>query len=64
MAMSDRARFAVIEPKHAKRIKQASREADARALATGKTTLRDLERKNAFLSPERVTVRWDRSGRL
>lgn len=42
-------------------LKQASRDADERALAEGRLTPAELERKNLFLDPARTIVHWDRS---
>jgi len=43
------------------REKQASREADERALASGRATVAELEAKNAFLRADRTIVHWNRS---
>lgn len=40
--------------------KEASREADERALANGATPA-DIERKNAFITADRTNVHWDKS---
>lgn len=41
------------------REKQASREADAKALAEGRITQEELARKNVFLSAERFDIDFD-----
>jgi hypothetical protein len=61
---ADRPRYQHVAPEELERLKQASRDADARALAAGVLTREGLEQKNAFLRPDRTVVRWDRSGRL
>jgi hypothetical protein len=48
------------DPIDREREKQASRDADERALASG-VSVEAIERKNAFLTPERVVVHWDPS---
>lgn len=44
--------------------KEASRKADEEAVASGKMTPRDIEKKNLFLDPAKTIVHWNRSGKL
>ena len=43
------------------REKQASRDADERAVVEGRMSLRDLEAKNAFVRADRAVPRWKRA---
>jgi hypothetical protein len=61
---AERPRFEQVSVEQVDREKQASRDADHRALATGRMTPRDIERKNLFLDPARTTVHWERAGKL
>ena len=58
------AQFEQLTPEQVESLKQASRDADERAIAAGKLTPREVERRNLFLDPRRTVVHWDRSGRL
>lgn len=57
-------RFERLSFEQIEREKQASRDADDRAVASGTMTPRDIERKNLFIDPARTIVHWERSGRL
>lgn len=46
------------DPDERARQKQASRDADERALAAG-VSFAEIEAKNAFLTPDRVVIHWD-----
>jgi hypothetical protein len=46
------------DPQEREREKQASRDADERALANG-MTIAELEAKNAFLTADRTIIHWD-----
>jgi hypothetical protein len=46
------------DPQVREREKQASRDADERALANG-VSAEEIEAKNAFLTPDRVVIHWD-----
>lgn len=46
------------DPQVREREKQASRDADERALANG-MSIAELEAKNAFLTPDRAIIHWD-----
>ena len=46
------------DPQDREREKQASRDADERALANG-VSAAEIEAKNAFLTPDRVVIHWD-----
>ena len=46
------------DPQEREREKQASREADERALANG-VSVAEIEAKNAFLTPDRTIIHWD-----
>jgi hypothetical protein len=46
------------DPQEREREKQASREADERALANG-MSVAEIEAKNAFLTPDRTIIHWD-----
>jgi hypothetical protein len=48
------------EPEEREREKQASREADERALAAGESA-EAIDARNAFLTANRTIVHWDRS---
>jgi len=61
---AEKPRFVQISIEQGEREKQASRDADELALASGTMTLRDIERKNLFLDPKRTIVHWERAGRL
>jgi len=50
-----------LDPVERAREKQASREADARAIAEGRMSPDDLARKNVFLSAERFEIDFDRA---
>jgi hypothetical protein len=41
--------------------KAVARDADERAIAEGRLTPAELERKNLFLDPARTIVHWDRT---
>lgn len=41
--------------------KQASRDRDEELVRSGQATWEDIERKNAFLTPERTIVHWERA---
>jgi hypothetical protein len=47
-------------PEQREREKQASREADERALAAGESA-EAIDARNAFLTADRTIVHWDRS---
>ena len=49
------------DPAEREREKQASRDADEKALIDGTMTVEEIERKNAFLTADRVIIHWDRS---
>jgi hypothetical protein len=51
------------DPEERQREKQASRDADERALAAGESA-EAIDARNAFLTADRTIVRWDRSRRL
>lgn len=61
---TERPRFEELSIEQVDREKQASRDADDRALTSGMMSSRDIERKNLFLDPARTIVHWERSGRL
>ncbi len=61
---AERVRFEQLSVEQVDQEKQASRDADDRALAAGSMTPRDIERKNLVLDPARTIVHWERSGRL
>lgn len=46
------------DPQEREREKQASRDADERALASG-VSAAEIEAKKAFLTPDRTVIRWD-----
>lgn len=48
------------DPDERAREKQASRDADDRALAAG-ASVEEIDAKNAFLTADRTIVHWDRS---
>ena len=48
------------DPHEREREKQASREADERALAAGESA-EAIDARNAFLTADRTIVHWDRS---
>ena len=48
------------DPEERAREKQASRDADERALAAG-ASAEDIDAKNAFLTADRTIIHWDRS---
>ena len=48
------------DPEEREREKQASREADERALAAGESP-EAIDARNAFLTADRTIVHWDRS---
>jgi hypothetical protein len=48
------------DPEQREREKQASREADERALAAGESA-EAIDARNAFLTADRTIVHWDRS---
>lgn len=52
------------DPAERAREKQASRDADEKALADGTMTVEEIERKNSFLTADRVIIHWDKSRRL
>lgn len=49
-----------LNPQEREREKQASRDADERALAAGESAAA-IDAKNAFLTAERTIIHWDRS---
>lgn len=51
------------DPDERAREKQASRDADDRALAAGARP-EDIDAKNAFLTADRTIIHWNRSRRL
>jgi len=46
------------DPQDREREKQASRDADELALASG-VSVAEIEAKNAFLTPDRTVIHWD-----
>jgi hypothetical protein len=46
------------DPQEREREKQASRDTDERALASG-VSAAEIEAKNAFLTPDRTIIHWD-----
>jgi hypothetical protein len=44
--------------------KQASRVADELAVAEGRATVEEIERKNAFITADRTIVHWDKAKHL
>jgi hypothetical protein len=49
------------DPKTREQEKQASRDADEKALIDGTMTVEEIERKNSFLTADRVIIHWDRN---